>query len=86
MSEIIAHVASGAAADCPSGSVAADGRTIQIDSAPAMFSLLGTNYGGDGKSSFKLPDLRLRPGAVVRQAGGTLRFCIVTQGIFPGRE
>jgi hypothetical protein len=83
MSEIIAHYASGAAADCPGGSVAADGRTIQINSDPAMFSLLGTNYGGDGKTSFKLPDLRLKPGAVVRQAGGTLRFCIVTQGTFP---
>ena len=86
MSEVIAHVGSGAAADCPAGSVAADGRTIQIDSNPAMFSLLGTNYGGDGQRSFKLPDLRLRPGAVIRQAGGTLRFCIVTQGTFPSPQ
>jgi microcystin-dependent protein len=37
-----------------------DGRTIQIRDNPALFSLLGTMYGGDGTNTFALPDLRAR--------------------------
>jgi microcystin-dependent protein len=35
-----------------------DGRLIQIAQNPALFSLLGTTYGGDGLTTFALPDLR----------------------------
>lgn len=34
------------------------GQVLTIMSNPALFSIIGTNYGGDGRSSFALPDLR----------------------------
>ncbi|GAA3601698.1 tail fiber protein [Flavivirga amylovorans] len=37
-----------------------DGQTLQISQYNALFSLLGTNYGGDGRRTFNLPDLRGR--------------------------
>lgn len=35
-----------------------DGRTLPIRDHQALFSILGTTYGGDGVSSFAIPDLR----------------------------
>lgn len=43
---------------CPTGFVPADGRLLPISSNLALFSLLGTNFGGDGISNFAVPDLR----------------------------
>ena len=37
-----------------------DGRTLPINQNTALFSLLGTTYGGDGIRTFNLPDLRGR--------------------------
>ncbi|MBZ0089295.1 MAG: tail fiber protein [Thermoanaerobaculia bacterium] len=37
-----------------------DGRLLAISSHSALFSLLGTIYGGDGRTTFALPDLRGR--------------------------
>lgn len=37
-----------------------DGRLLPISSNTALFSILGTTYGGNGKSTFALPDLRGR--------------------------
>jgi microcystin-dependent protein len=37
-----------------------DGRLLPISQNTALFSLLGTTYGGDGRSTFALPDLRGR--------------------------
>lgn len=37
-----------------------DGSTISIASNTALFSLLGTTYGGNGQTTFMLPDLRGR--------------------------
>lgn len=42
----------------PGGWTFADGRLLPISQNTALFSLLGTTYGGDGKSTFALPDLR----------------------------
>lgn len=44
----------------PKGWAFCDGRLLPISQNTALFSLLGTAYGGDGKSSFALPDLRGR--------------------------
>src|SRR5215216_68823 len=35
-----------------------DGKLLSIAEHTALFSLLGTNFGGDGQSTFALPDLR----------------------------
>lgn len=44
----------------PRGWAQCDGRVLAIDSNQALFSLLGNAYGGDGRTSFALPDLRGR--------------------------
>ena len=44
----------------PKGWAFCDGQLLPISQNTALFSLLGTTYGGDGKSTFALPDLRGR--------------------------
>ncbi len=51
---------------CPVGWAPAEGQLLAISSNTALFSLFGTTYGGDGRSTFALPDLR---GRVPRSAG-----------------
>ena len=45
---------------CPRGWVEADGQLLSIAENSALFSLYGTIYGGDGRTTFALPDLRGR--------------------------
>jgi microcystin-dependent protein len=42
----------------PTGWATCDGQILPISQNTALFSLLGTFYGGDGKSTFALPNLR----------------------------
>ncbi len=44
----------------PQGWALCIGQTLPIQQYTALFSLLGTNYGGNGTSNFGLPDLRSR--------------------------
>jgi hypothetical protein len=44
----------------PRGWAFCDGQLLAISSNSALFSLLGTTYGGDGRTTFGLPDLRGR--------------------------
>lgn len=44
----------------PRGWALCDGQLLPINQNQALFSLLGTVYGGDGKTTFALPDLRGR--------------------------
>jgi len=44
----------------PRGSATCEGQILPIASNTALFSLLGTTFGGDGESTFALPDLRGR--------------------------
>jgi microcystin-dependent protein len=50
----------------PKGWAMCNGQLLPISQNTALFSLLGTTYGGDGKSTFALPDLQ---GSVPIQAG-----------------
>ncbi len=45
---------------CPRGWREANGDLLPISSNTALFSLIGTIYGGDGRTTFALPDLRGR--------------------------
>ncbi|WP_135507109.1 phage tail protein [Roseovarius aestuariivivens] len=45
---------------CPRNWAPLDGQLLAISSNNALFSLLGTIYGGDGRTTFGLPDLRGR--------------------------
>jgi microcystin-dependent protein len=42
----------------PKGWAFCDGQILPISQNTALFSLLGTNYGGDGKSTFALPNFQ----------------------------
>src|SRR3954447_7559784 len=42
----------------PTGWALCNGQLLPISQNTALFSLLGTTYGGDGKSTFALPDLQ----------------------------
>jgi microcystin-dependent protein len=44
----------------PVGWAECDGQLLQISTNTALFSILGTTYGGDGRVTFGLPDLRGR--------------------------
>jgi microcystin-dependent protein len=44
----------------PRGWARCDGQLLPISSNTALFSLLGTNYGGNGENTFALPELRGR--------------------------
>src|SRR5213079_3425344 len=50
----------------PKGWALCDGQLLPISQNTALFSLLGTTYGGDGKSNFALPNLQ---GCAPMQAG-----------------
>src|SRR5947208_1775067 len=50
----------------PKGWALCDGQLLPISQNTALFSLLGTTYGGDGKSNFALPNLQ---GSAPLQAG-----------------
>ncbi len=61
----------------PRGWAFCDGQLLPINQNTALFSILGTTYGGDGRTTFALPDLRGRvainprtgPGLTNRQLG-----------------
>jgi len=65
------------------GSVAngtpANGQLLPINQNTALFALLGTTYGGNGQTTFALPDLR-----AVAPNGLTYSICM--QGIFPSQN
>ena len=44
----------------PKGWAFCDGQVLNINDNPALYSILGTHYGGNGVSTFGLPDLRGR--------------------------
>ncbi|MCB1809732.1 MAG: phage tail protein [Candidatus Competibacteraceae bacterium] len=55
----------------PRGWAFCDGQILPINQNQSLYSLLGTTYGGDGRTSFALPDLRGRtPIHVGRSDGG----------------
>jgi len=56
-----------------------EGQSLLITQHQSLFSILGTTYGGDGRTTFGLPDLsENRPGAV--------NYIIALQGFYPSRN
>ena len=56
----MAQVIAFAGAEVPAGWALCDGTLVPIMENQALYSLLGTTYGGDGAETFGLPDLRGR--------------------------
>jgi microcystin-dependent protein len=67
---------------CPVGWAGLNGQLLPINQNTALFSLLGTTYGGDGTTTFALP----KWGPIPTANGGTLLPCIAMQGVFPSRN
>ncbi len=57
-----------------------NGQLISIQQNAALFSLLGTYYGGNGTTTFGLPDLRGRIGVCMGQGNGLSNYVIGQQG------
>ena len=57
-----------------------EGQLIAISSNSALFSILGTTYGGDGRTTFALPDLRGRVAVGPRRGPGLSTFVLGERG------
>ena len=62
----------------PRGWADCDGSVLQIAQNQALYSLVGTTYGGDGRTTFGLP--KIGPPA------SGLRYVIAVQGGYPQRN
>jgi microcystin-dependent protein len=75
----------------PAGWMFCDGQLMPISENEVLFNLIGTTYGGDGQSTFALPNLQGRlpvhqgtgtgPAFVIGEAGGTETVTLTTQQI-----
>jgi hypothetical protein len=63
----------------PNGTAFAAGQILSISQNTALFSLLGTTYGGNGTTTFALPDLR-------GEAPNGTNYVIALEGIYPSRN
>jgi len=71
----------------PVGWMMCNGQIVPISEYETLFNLIGTTYGGDGQSTFGLPDLRGRasihqgPGFVMAQMAGSETVTLTTAQI-----
>lgn len=57
-----------------------EGQMLSIEQNTALFSLLGTTFGGDGTRTFALPDLREKTPIK------GLTYCIALSGVYPSQS
>ncbi len=73
----------------PMGFVEANGQCLPVNNNQALYSVMGTKYGGDGRNNFCLPDLRpmdpKAPGVKALDWNNGPRALIATQGLYPSR-
>jgi len=74
----------------PRGWLECAGQVMQIVQNQALYSLIGTRFGGDGRTTFYLPDMReAEPDLSGNDTPGTRGLCryyIATMGIYPSRD
>lgn len=69
----------------PAGWMLCQGQVVPIDQYATLYNLIGTTYGGDGQSTFALPNLQGRlpmhqgSGFVIGQSGGVEQVTLTTQ-------
>src|SRR5215210_4172339 len=92
MDEFIAEIIMFGGNFAPRGWALCNGQILAIAQNTALFSLLGTTYGGNGQTTFALPDLRgrvpIHPGQgpglssySLGQVGGTESVTLLTNNI-----
>ena len=72
----------------PRGFAFCEGQEMQVQQNQALFSLIGNFYGGDGRTTFNLPDTRPLEAAAKKQARvqrPPFRYVIALTGTFPSR-
>jgi microcystin-dependent protein len=69
----------------PKGWAFCQGQIMPISQNTALFSLLGTTYGGDGVSNFALPNLT-GDKAPTDASGAALNWIIALAGVYPSRD
>ncbi|TXK76811.1 tail fiber protein [Paenibacillus sp. N3.4] len=64
----------------PRGYLECSGQTLSIQQNAALFALIGTQFGGNGQTTFQLPNLT--------DAAPTpkVKYYIAVYGVFPARE
>jgi microcystin-dependent protein len=62
----------------PLGWQPCNGQILQISQNQALFALIGTNFGGDGRTTFALPNLK--------GPAESIGYYIALEGIFPSRS
>lgn len=67
----------------PKGWAECDGQLMPISQNTALFSLLGTNFGGDGKSTFGLPNFQGSAGTSQGEGSGLSPCYVGEQGGVP---
>src|SRR2546423_3518988 len=71
----------------PAGWMFCEGQLLPISENETLFNLIGTTYGGDGQSTFALPDLRGRlpmhfgNGFILAETGGAEEITLTVQQI-----
>src|ERR1700761_2177619 len=71
----------------PAGWMFCEGQLLPISEYDTLFQLIGTTYGGDGQSTFALPDLRGRlpmhqgNGFILAETGGVESVTLTTSQI-----
>lgn len=65
---------------CPRDWTYANGQTMQVSKYNALFSLLGNTYGGDGVTTFGLPDLRGRVSIAPASGSGLVNHVLGEKG------
>lgn len=80
---MLASICITAANFCPRGYADANGQILAISQNAALFSLLGTQYGGNGQTTFALPNLQGRVPVGVGQGTG---LAPIQQGEVAGAE
>src|SRR4051794_23847461 len=76
----------------PAGWLMCDGSLVAISEYDVLFNLIGTTYGGNGQTTFSVPDLRGRaavgmgqgsgqPNYIIGQAGGSESVTLLTTQI-----
>jgi microcystin-dependent protein len=71
----------------PAGWMFCEGQLLPISENETLFNLIGTTYGGDGQSTFALPDLRGRlpmhqgSGFILAETGGAEQITLTVQQI-----
>ncbi|WP_245391443.1 phage tail protein [Sulfurospirillum barnesii] len=56
-----------------------DGRMLPIEQNQALYAIIGTTYGGDGRTTFAIPNLK------DKAPFPELQYYISVEGIFPAR-